>query len=357
MNIIKVAFCVDRAYMQHLAVSLVSLFLHNKSGTMQVFVVSAPLTAEEKDKLDKICIPFGTQLTYKEIDPSCVSELREHLHLSRAAYYRLFLPEILSEEDRIIYLDCDLAVETSIRELWETNISDKACAGWDEEDPNHIGRLGLEGDFYINSGIMVLNLDFWRTNNLTNRCMEWLEKNSQKNILVDQDVMNVLTKGCKVRLAEKWNLNPLNQENSEALVAFPDRVIHFASPVKPWFKWYDFDLQTIYWKYLSLTPWRDEAVLEEPRNFCQALAVASQYYKREDYVNACRYYQQAINFRVATHQLESLLLLECINSGHRHFNNKDYYSACESYQSCVKSWGYPVEYVFNVFKLGQGILG
>jgi lipopolysaccharide biosynthesis glycosyltransferase len=117
-----VAFCIDKAYMQHLAVSLISLFLHYESSKLQVYVVSPPLEAGEREKLDAICIPFGTKLIYQEIGPSCVSELREHLHLSRAAYYRLFYQYILTYENRIIYLDCDLAIEANLRELWETDI-------------------------------------------------------------------------------------------------------------------------------------------------------------------------------------------------------------------------------------------
>jgi len=131
--------------------------------------------------------------------------------------------------------------------------------------------------------------------------------------------------------------------------------LHFGGPIKPWHKCYDFDLQVIYRKYLNLTPWAENFALGEPRNTGQACLAANQFFKAGDFMGACRYYQLAIDFRLKSRPLDSKLLLDCINGGHRHFNSQDYVSACEHYRSCIEHWGYPITYEINIYKM-PGIL-
>jgi len=235
--------------------------------------------------------------------------------------------------------------------LWETDLTDAGLAGVDEENPAQTTRLNLEHDFYINSGVLVLNLDYWRANSITAQCMQWLEKNPSMNILCDQDSINCVLEGQKKRLDLKWNLNPVPYDDINKLVEYPERILHFGGPIKPWQKCYDFRLQDIYKKYLELTPWINTFTLEEPKNPAQACIVANQYFDREEYVNASRYYQVAIEMRVSHTLLESKLHLDTINGGHRHFNAQDFVSACDHYRSCLESWGFLIEYHVNIYTM------
>lgn len=43
------------------------------------------------------------------------------LYISRATYYRLLIPQILSEDiHKVLFLDCDIIVRHSLRPLWES---------------------------------------------------------------------------------------------------------------------------------------------------------------------------------------------------------------------------------------------
>lgn len=351
---VKVAFCIDTTYTQHLGVALASLLMNNTAKNVCVYICSSQLDPADIEKLSSIGRTFGADVEFCQILDDRVSGFRQHLHLSRAAYYRILLADLL-KEDKVIYLDCDVVVEADLRELWNTDVSDYGCAGVDEGNPVQTSRLGLDPDFYLNSGILVLNLAYWRSHNIIEKCMTWLTANPQKNILLDQDAINVALKHQKTRIDLKWNLNPVPLEDIGVLTQHPQHILHFGGPVKPWHKCYDFELQAIYYKYLNLTPWASAFALEEPRNMGQACLVANQMFKNSDFMGACRYYHIAIDYRIKTHALESKLILDCINGGHRHFNQQDYVSACEHYRSCIEHWGYPIDYQINIYKM-PGIL-
>ncbi len=341
---INVVFCIDTSYVQQLGATLASLFMHNEAKKLKVFIVSPPLDPCDLMKLESIGQTFGGDMVFSQAEDERISGFREHLHISRATYYRLLLPEIFSDVDKFIYLDCDLVVEADLRELWDTDIATCGCAGVDQENSPDANRLGLHPDFYINAGILLLNLSYWRANNIMEKCLDWLVENPQKAVMLEQDAINVILRERKAKIDLKWNLNPAPYPDLGILKQYPSRILHFAGSLKPWHKYYDFDLQAIYRKYVDLTPWSGEFLPQEPRNAGQACLVANQLYKRNDFLAACTYYQQTINFKLKTDNLDSKLLLDCINGGHRHFNSQDYVSACEHYRSCIEHWGYPVYY-------------
>jgi lipopolysaccharide biosynthesis glycosyltransferase len=349
-NKINVVFCIDKSYVQPLGITLVSLLINNRTTQPTIYVVAPSLDPDDLTKLKTVVEPFGAELIFRQGEDPRVSKFKEHLHISRATYYRLLLPEILADVEKAIYLDCDLIVETDLLSLWEIDLEDKGCAGVDEVNTPHASRLGQPLDSYLNAGVLLLNLAYWRDHDVMNNCLTWLADNPERASLLEQDAINVVLIGHKVTIDRMWNLNPAPERNLDTLTQYPERIIHFAGPLKPWHKHFDFELQDIYRKYVNLTPWAKGYQPAEPRNTAQACLIANQMHKRGDYKGAARYYQTAIDFMLRTKPLDSKLLLDCINGGHRHSNSQDYVSACEHYRSCLEHWGLPIDYdsVYNI---------
>jgi hypothetical protein len=347
---IQIAYCTDLAYVQHVGVALTSLLDHNDPANVVVHVVSPPLNKEDVDRLNGIAKQYCTTLTYVPVDESVVASLREHMHISRAMYYRILLPKLV-DLHKIIYFDCDMLMEADVSELWNMDVQGCGCAGVDEENPAQTNRLGLQGDFYINSGALVMNLAYWREHRVAERCMEWLAANEALAILPDQDAINVILKDQKRKLSLKWNLNPVPLESIDVLKTYPSRVIHFGGPIKPWHRYYDFDLQAIYKKYIDKTPWGADFKLAEPTNMAHALVVANQYFERKQQSAAAYYYARAIYLRLVMTKLESELLLDVINSAHRLNNSQSFDEANALYRACFKHWGMPLEHFVNIYRV------
>ena len=116
---------------------------------------------------------------------------------TEAAYYRLLLPDILVEYDKILYIDCDMIIRQNLADLYrETVLQDDYLAGVAEatlvSQHVHLDSLGLAYGRYINSGFLLMNLRKMREDNIVPQFIRLLKANTFE--FPDQDVLNVVCK-------------------------------------------------------------------------------------------------------------------------------------------------------------------
>jgi hypothetical protein len=58
MNTKNIVFTADNNYMQHLAVTLISLLENNKSETFKIFIFSSDITNANKEKIEQLIAPY-----------------------------------------------------------------------------------------------------------------------------------------------------------------------------------------------------------------------------------------------------------------------------------------------------------
>jgi lipopolysaccharide biosynthesis glycosyltransferase len=264
-------------------------------------------------------------------------------------YYRLMLPDLLQVQ-KVIYLDCDILVEADISALWNCEINQFGCAGTDEHSEWHSNRLQLSDGIYVNSGVLVLNLDFCRRHHFLQKCITWVTVNSPKLMFPDQDAINVILAGHKALLPSHFNLNPLSLSKPEDLKNIPNRILHFSGSAKPWHRYYQFEFQTLYRKYLEYTPWINEFKPLEPVSYGQALAAANQYFEKKDMQNAAIYYWQSMKFYLNDHKVESIFMLEVLNVAIDLFRREKHLDSATLFRTCLKQWGLPIDHMFNIYK-------
>ena len=178
---------------------------------------------------------------------------------SQAAYLRLLIPELLPDIDRTIYLDSDLVVERDLGELSEIEMGDvPALAVRDYMYPS-VSCLNWVGDTYqsrglspntpyLNSGVLVMNLQRWRTDGIAQDALGYMRDCQQFVRWADQDGINAVLAGNWGRLDDRWNVM-LSAINSYGAFSGMSRsemkqarrtllneafILHFAGPVKPW---------------------------------------------------------------------------------------------------------------------------
>ncbi len=180
------------------------------------------------------------------IDLYCVA------HYSKQMYYRWFIPEVLSGYDKVIYLDCDVAVNTDIANLYEIDLQDNYVAAANnflrKNLLNHVqNRLCIDVEEYCNSGILLINCREWINRNLKNKCINCL-KYFVKLPCPDQDVLNVICRGKIYKLDDRWNFQWHHQfedarveafvldyeERYSRLFDYEPYIIHYTSFIKPW---------------------------------------------------------------------------------------------------------------------------
>ena len=277
MNTIHILLCIDEHYTQHAGVTIASILYNKKSMNPVVFhIVNDDVSAESYEKLKQVTDKYGAKIVLHKIDSDCVNHLPVNKHLSKAAYYRLLVAEILScEIEKVLYLDVDLLVRSDITALWDTDISGKYVAA--------VQDLGIEskGEYlrkilkmppqepYFNSGVLLINLKKWREDFINSKILAFIDENADKVIYPDQDGLNAILWGKWVFLHPKWNAyrvlfrkyykfserKKLPEEFRQA--AKNPNIVHFTGALKAWHAGCLMPYVKEYYIYLAMTPWKN----------------------------------------------------------------------------------------------------
>ena len=242
---------IDENYVEYCGVMLSSLFIHNPQEDFRIHAINSNISSTQQNRLTTFCQKFNTSIFFYNVDFSSIKDfpIKEKDHLSLAAYLRLFMSTLIPENiDKILYLDCDLIVTSSIKDLWETDINNVSVAAVEESPPYDIDAptaLGYPVEYsYFNSGVMLVNLKAWREKNLLECCKKFIADNYDIIKLHDQDVLNALLYKERKFLSIKWNVmdfflftKPLIQtrrmNDLHTAIENPG-IIHFTGKRKPW---------------------------------------------------------------------------------------------------------------------------
>ena len=270
-----IALCHDNNYAPYGTVVMSSIIDNNPKEKITFHLLHTNLT-EERCRIIREWVesfPDKKVCFYQMKKEDFVDfPIDENTYLDYGAYIRLYLGECLSQIDKVLYLDCDIIVKGSLRELWNTDISGYAVAGVRDRINDYIrvyNRLGYPmGDGYINSGMMLINLKRWREDGFFGQAKEVARRMGAavlKNH--DQDIINVLYHGQILMLPFRYNLLEYYLYVEEWLYLdrkyYPEIVeackapviVHFCMPQKPWHYECINPFKSLYYKYRQMTPW------------------------------------------------------------------------------------------------------
>lgn len=193
MNIV---YSSDENYVQHMAVSIFSLLENNKEiKEINIYILSNDISGRSKEELSHIVEEqFHRNIIFIEF-----ASFKERLNLnmewfiSLSAYARLFLPEMLPDNcEKVIYIDSDTVICTSLSELWNTDLKNCSVGGvLDTVLPQFKSAVGLKKeDAYINSGILLIDIKKWRNERTQDEFVQFIEKYGGRVSHHDQGTIN-----------------------------------------------------------------------------------------------------------------------------------------------------------------------
>jgi len=274
---------IDNNYIRHCAVMLRSLREHEAGNDLHIYIVHEALDPLERAKFVGYLGTFLPSVSLLQVEPDLLSDFPVFGHISIATYFRLLLPSILPPIlKRVLFIDSDVLINGSLRELWHTPMKGHAmAAATDRNLEMQRKRLHLAPDSaYFNAGMMLIDLDQWRNDNVLERGMTFAKDNVHILNNWDQDVLNHLFEKRVLLVHQRWNamshlwgLDPawlearggLNQEEQEAHDA--PVVIHFAGGgfAKPWNYRCPHPWKERYRELLIQTPWAAVPLEDTPQ--------------------------------------------------------------------------------------------
>lgn len=274
---VAVAFSCSNHFAPYFGVLLNSIVLNSsEDSNYDIIVLVNPMSSVNRDRLMQIVAGHNNfSLRFFEIS-SLIKQYKFSVkqHLALETWYRLFLPSIMTNYDKVLYLDCDMIVKEDIAKLYNTDISsymlaaarDLAIIGLYNYEIGNAKKyidsiLELDEPYkYIQAGTVLLNLKMIREEYETDELLELGQSRAWE--WSDQDVLNIIANGRVLILDQKWNvehdrarkrLNEMQrspmQFYNEYLEARKDpKIIHYAGGEKPW-NVVECDMSEYFWQY------------------------------------------------------------------------------------------------------------
>ncbi len=270
-----IAFCTDDNYSMPCGIAIVSLLENNRGEDITIHLLGCNLNTNNQKLLKETADKYKIQILFYDIKEKDLEKFQLSTegpqYISISTFIRLFLAEIISESiPKILYLDCDLMVTGKLNELWNTNINNYSIGGVIEFltfKAETFKNLKYPDEYaYINAGVLLINLKYWRENNVLNKFSEYAENNKANIKFLDQDIINGTLYASTLLLPIKYNTHMFFFERKTNAYQYQEEmyeaqknpvIVHFTSASKPWNKGSLHPLTSKYIEYKNISLWKN----------------------------------------------------------------------------------------------------
>ena len=327
---VPVALATDETYLPYAAVTINSLVANTKSGNIDVLILHAGIREQARvEFFEKVRKCERLSVRFVDIGDSVIETVArnyvQHGYISVASLFRVFIPQVFTAYDRLVYLDVDLVACHDISEMYATDLAgclvgavcDYGIESYVRRVPHYCGFVEKHGfsdrSGYVNAGMLLLDLVALRSADIIDKLLSVAMEASE--YLFDQDALNFVCKGRIKHLDPRWNvqLGDDNREKQLAATGGEIWIAHYTSEKKPW-KMPARCFSFCWWRYVAESDfprlweqaWGDASV--PPAAGMPKLSVIMPVY------NAKRYLSEAIASVLMQKELPEIELI-CIDDG------------------------------------------
>ncbi len=175
---------------------------------------------------------------------------------------------ILSNYDKVLYIDSDTIIQGDLTELFNTNLKDTYAAVVKDTAAiltlNWHKKLNLKN--YFNAGVLLLNLKKLREDNIHEKFVESINEREDLALSLDQHTQNICYRDNVTFLSPKYNYMITNSKFSlkklalffdidigemKNIIKFPI-IIHYSGWLKPYN--YFVPYRKVWHKYFDISP-------------------------------------------------------------------------------------------------------
>lgn len=275
MSIVPIAFAFDNNFVMPACICISSLLMNADESTFyDIFILHSSSCCPDKDKLGRLQTVFPKcRLHFRQV-PDTFDKAFEIRGVTASTYYRLLIPEVIPEYDKIIYSDVDVIFRQDLSCLYnEVRFEGNALIA----GVNSLSHLlpdirdyyeknyGIDSHRTIYAGNIVMNLKAMRKESTVSR---FVSMACEKFRFQDMDMINIVCQGrieylppkycittyfCLFRTHDREKLLDL-WSRSEIDEAENSGIVHYNGQ-KPWKSYcVNFD---IWWEYYRKSPFYD----------------------------------------------------------------------------------------------------
>lgn len=259
------AIAVDFNYLTPFYVLITSVLYNNRDSKIHFHVAVSEIPESELQNITRYVQQKGGEISFYDAAAKLKGmTLQLHTYFTAAAYYRIILAMMVPDSvEKLLYLDVDTVVISSLKPLFDTNLGQLpagAVNGIRAPRPD----LGIhDNNSYFNSGVLLINLSEWRKQNISQKALTFIRENPEKLKWMDQCALNAVLAYNYYKLPKRFNIRhndiPADLPPRRFNNFLADKVIiHYTSSNKPWVAMGRNRLRFLYHHYLKLSPRSNE---------------------------------------------------------------------------------------------------
>nr|MBV6630670.1 glycosyltransferase family 8 protein [Oceanococcus sp. HetDA_MAG_MS8] len=268
------ACATDANYLPPCAAMIHSVLSNSPSHRVRVHLLHTPdVSPEDVSRLAEMIEFSGGSLHTYVASSDRLKGLPRLRFIPALMWYRIYLPELLSGIEKVLYLDCDALVTSDLTPVWQMSLEDYYLAAVDNVLPKSMAswsvKLGLmPGQRYFNSGVLLLNLELMRADGVVADLAAFGRARAAELAWPDQDALNKVLGGRRLALHPRWNCQNsfffwpqrarevLGESALREAVDAPG-IVHFEGPghAKPWHVMCQHPYTSEFRESWSSTPW------------------------------------------------------------------------------------------------------
>lgn len=240
-----VVLAANYGYVDQVLTTIKSICYHNRS--IRFYLINSDFPNEWLKQLNKRLEKFDSEIINCRVTSEQISCYKTDI--SYTVFLRYFIADFV-QEDKALYLDCDLLVTKNLDDLFATDLQDYPLAA-----VRDFGGRAYFGQEIFNAGVLLVNNAFWKKENMTQKLIdltnEWHDKVEQ----ADQSILNMLFENRWLELDFDYNHIVIHKQFTDYQLPegqdYP-AIIHYLSHRKPW---KDLAAQTyrdVWWYYHGL---------------------------------------------------------------------------------------------------------
>lgn len=186
----SIVLAADWKYSTYVLTTIKSICWHNKN--ICFYLLNRDYPVDWFDEINVFLSKINCQIIDVKFNNEEIKKYPTYQHISSdSTFFRYYIGDLI-QEDKVLYLDCDLIITGNLDELFEISLYDNFVAACID----NTSKRCIE-DEQFNAGVLLINNKKWREYCVAEKAIDLSERYIHQVPDADQSILNML-------FAQKW---------------------------------------------------------------------------------------------------------------------------------------------------------
>ena len=205
MDMKAIVLGANYQYADKVLTTIKSICCHNRG--LRFYLINSDFPTEWFYNLNRKLKKLDCEIINARVNSSHISQYKTNIHY--ATFLRYFISDFV-EEDKVLYLDCDLVVTRDLSPLFDVELGDNPLAAVKD-----LGAQVYFNEHGFNAGVLLINNRLWKQEEVRKQLIEMTNELHDKVAQDDQSILNLLFKDRWLALDFKYNCITLHTHFSD----------------------------------------------------------------------------------------------------------------------------------------------